>query len=634
MKNKKSRKPIKIFLADLMHTNNRLGSGYMPLGIGFVASYAKNKFGSEVEVRLFKCPEKLFQALNEDACDILGCSSYIWNSNLSNWACETAKNINPNTLTCQGGTDFPLDYDQRLHYMQKHNYLDIRVIGEGEIAFSNIVELILEKGDRSSILSNEIKGCLYLHKEGGELIVGESSRIEKLESIPYPYSTGLLDEFFDGNFIPIIQTTRGCPFSCNYCAEGNKFYSKIKHFETRTIIDELKYIGERISKTSIVTLQLADTNYGMYKKDKDISEEIYRIKDKCDWPIAIGVSTGKTLDNVIATTEMLKDTFAFSLSVQSMDKGVLDEIGRKNMSPEKYKAASELLTVKRWSTLAETIVPLPNETKDSYLKGILELMDYGAKRIISNTLMCLNGTIYKNEEYMKEFGYTLKYRLLPFQFGIYNGEKVFEYEEVGVSTKDLSIEDYMEINKFMFLVEMLFNSFIFRELELFVKECGLRYQDFIMLAYRELPINASKKVQQVIESLVNKLAYELKDDEATLLSFLSKDDNYEKLINGQIGVNIKFVHKAQLLSSASRDWIEFVFYCLKKFISTNKGSDIKEQMEDLKKFITSKFDGVLDANKTYSSLVEGFNFDILEWLNQEDRTLSLLFLSGIFFIPI
>lgn len=619
MKHGQKRKPIEIFLADLVHTSG----GYMPLGIGLVASYAIKKFGSDIKVRLFKHPEKLFDALQKSPCDILGCSSYIWNSNLSLWACKTAKKINPRILTCQGGPNFPLEYDQRLQYMQKHSYVDIRVLNEGEDAFSEIVGVMLENSNRNDILADKIKGCVYLHQNGKTLVEGNVSRIQDLELIPSPYTKGLLDEFFDGNFVPIVQTTRGCPFTCNYCSESDTLYSKIKHFNLQSTLDELDYIGERIGKTSVVTLQLADTNYGMYKRDKIISEKINELRKKYNWPIGLGVSTGKNLTNVIETTEILKDTFAFSLSVQSMNEATLNEIGRKNMSPEKYKAASEILGKKHWATLAETIVPLPRETHDSFLKGVLELMDYGAKRIISNTLMILSGTIYKNDEYKKRFGYEIKYRLLPFQFGTYNGEKIFEYEEIGVSTNSLSLNDHAEIQKFTFLVELLFNSLILVELELFIKDCGLKYKDFVMFIYRELPINAPRNVQHIFESFVNKWISEFKENETSLVAFFSDDENYKKLLNGEMGISVKFEHKTRLFSEASKEWIEFVFHCLEKFIPTEERNGGKKQLEDLKKFITFKFDGILDESKTYSSISEVFCFDILKWLNQERRTLPL-----------
>ena len=51
-------------------------------------------------------------------------------------------------------------------------------------------------------------------------------RIKSLDEIPSPYLTGILDEFFDGRLVPMIQTNRGCPFSCTFCVDGSASVNK------------------------------------------------------------------------------------------------------------------------------------------------------------------------------------------------------------------------------------------------------------------------------------------------------------------------------------------------------------------------------------------------------------------------
>jgi len=615
---------LKVFLADLTHTYKSISNPFMPYAVGLVASYAKKKFGNSVEIKIFKYPEKLYEALEKESCDILGCSTYVWNSNLAHWACKVAKRKNPEVITVLGGPDFTKNYDQKLEYFKKFNYIDIRVLLEGEVAFSNIVKLILKHGikNRSKILNDKIEGCVFLNQDKNELIQGSTSRIQLLDTIPSPYTTGILDDFFDGKLIPVIQTTRGCPFSCNFCVESDSYYSKIKSFQTKYALDELDYIGKKISKTPEVnTLQIADSNYGMYKRDKLLSEKILELQKNYNWPQSISVSTGKHFANVIETTEMLMDTFDFSMSVQSMDHDVLDAIGRKNISPEKYKEAGAMLRKKNRSTLSETIVPLPKETLKSFFKGMMELMDWKVSRIITNTVMFLHGTIYKDKKYINQFNYETKFRLLPAQFGIYGGEKVFEFEEVGVSTNTMSFEEYLETRKFSFLVEMLYNSKIFYEIEYFLEDCKLEYNQYVLFAYKELK-NSHPDIKAVIQSLIDESTHELKENEKSLIKYYSCEDNFKKIMVGQEGGNVKFNHKAMLLYKYQDVWLEFVFNCLKKFLEINN-IKVKEEFNDIMTFTKCKFDGILDRNRTNIPISNSFNYDIIDWLNQEDRTKPL-----------
>tara|TARA_Y100000590_G_scaffold14183_1_gene17049 strand:- start:674 stop:1780 length:1107 start_codon:yes stop_codon:yes gene_type:complete len=304
-----------------------------------------------------------------------------------------------------------------------------------------------------------------------------------------------------------------------------------------------------------------------------------------------------------------------------MDHDVLDSIGRKNISPEKYKEAGEMLRKKGRSTLSETIVPLPKETLKSFFKGMMELMDWKVSRIITNTTMFLHGTVYKDKKYIKQFDFKTKFRLLPAQFGIYGGEKILEFEEVGVSTNTMNFEEYLETRKFSFLVEMLYNSRIFRELEYFLEDYKLEYNQFVLFAYEQLNIS-HPDIKKVINSLVKQSVHELKDDENSLIKYYSDEDNFKKAMCGEEGGNVKFYHKALLLSKYKDVWLDFVFKCLGHFLKKNN-IEIKEEFNDIEVFTKCKFDGVLDLNRTHVQINNSFNYDIINWLNQEHRTRPL-----------
>ena len=51
--------PLKIYLADLTYNTVAISTEAMPLNIGLIASYCKNKFGNKVEIKLFKYIDKL-----------------------------------------------------------------------------------------------------------------------------------------------------------------------------------------------------------------------------------------------------------------------------------------------------------------------------------------------------------------------------------------------------------------------------------------------------------------------------------------------------------------------------------------------------------------------------------------------
>ena len=131
---------VKIFLADLSHNYRSITARYVPYNIGLIASYAKKMFGDSVEIKLFKWPDQLIKSLKEERCDILGLSTYVWNSGLAHWAAKIGKKYNPNVITVLGGPHLPKHTDQKLQYFKENKNVDIRILLEGEIAFANIIK--------------------------------------------------------------------------------------------------------------------------------------------------------------------------------------------------------------------------------------------------------------------------------------------------------------------------------------------------------------------------------------------------------------------------------------------------------------------------------------------------------------
>ena len=57
---------------------------------------------------------------------------------------------------------------------------------------------------------------------------------------------GLLDEFFDDKLTPMLQTSRGCPYSCTFCHDGIAYMNKTRAFSPERVREELAYIEARV----------------------------------------------------------------------------------------------------------------------------------------------------------------------------------------------------------------------------------------------------------------------------------------------------------------------------------------------------------------------------------------------------
>lgn len=619
---------LTIFLADLTHTGRGLATDKMPLGIGLLASYALKCFGADVKIQLFKYPDRFLHAVQHEKYDVVGCSTFNWNNNLSEWACQVAKAYNPAAITIRGGYNFPLDIDQQEQYMRQHVYTDIYCRFEGEIVFCKLIERLL--GDFGHWNRESLPNCVFLNKETNSLIAGGLlPRIKELDQIPSPYVTGLMDQFFDGRLAPMIETNRGCPFSCDFCNSSNDYYDKMAFFSVDYVREELHYIARQIQPTGISELTLCDLNFGMYKRDKEVGDAIKECQDKYKWPMNVLMTTGKNnVQRVIQNIEMLGETTTFGMAVQSMNQTTLENIQRSNISLSAYKEMSEISQQKGMPQATALIVPLPGETCATYMKGIEELLDAGAKKLHTHTLQLNYGTIYKNPVYRKTHGYedNTFYRLIAYDFGVYGDKKVFDVEEVATASKYMTFQEYLEIRKLVLVIEALYNRGMFREVFKFLNENGVTSYRYVLEVLNNIHA-ADTHIRQCFESFCCDSKGELFKTEEELVEFYSRPENYEALETGEIGGNVLFKHMGKIVGNYMA-WVDYVFGCASTLLerrnaSANEvgGRGVEISMEPVRSFVTARLEGVFDGTRTSEDVILHLDYDMLDWAKDNDGKL-------------
>ena len=171
-------KKVRIFLCDLTYDTIILVSDTIPINIGFVGSYLKKRFGEKVEIDLFKYPNDVIKEIKKSPPDIIALSNYSWNSNLSEFVASIAKEINPNVVTIQGGTNFPHESFLQKEFLINKPATDIYCLLEGERSCSNVVKKVIDSNfDKKKIFEEPIDGCVFVKpskksKDGYDFVKG------------------------------------------------------------------------------------------------------------------------------------------------------------------------------------------------------------------------------------------------------------------------------------------------------------------------------------------------------------------------------------------------------------------------------------------------------------------------------
>ncbi|NQU58818.1 MAG: radical SAM protein, partial [Rhodospirillales bacterium] len=359
-------------------------------------------------------------------------------------------------------------------------------------------------------------------------------------------------------------TNRGCPFKCSFCHTGADYFRKINMFSLDRVTEELKFIAGHAQKLGITGLLLADTNFGMFPRDRQICETLLETQTNYGWPLNIMATTGKNnKERVIDITGILGNTFAVVMSVQSMDAEVLDNINRSNIKLDDYIEINRHLREQGRATTGEMILGLPGETKKSFISGIEQIVSAGVSTVTVYSLMLLYGTQFQDVAYRKKYGYDSRFRIVPLNFGEYDGERIFDSEEVGVATNDLSFDDYLNLRRFSLLIETLYNNRPFEGFFRYALSLGVGRFAFLYWIFQALD-DAPQGVRRIVDGFMAETRSELWASEKEMIDHYRQDDAYGQLIAGEVGGNLIYKYKSMSLALNLPDWIDFLADQLKE----------------------------------------------------------------------
>lgn len=613
-------RPLKVYLADLTYTTLSLATEAFPLNIGFVGAFCKQRFGPDVDITPFKYIDDLDQALHDAPPDVLGMSNYPWNHNVGIEFFRMVRQISPGTLCVMGGPNIPLDDELRTQYILKKPEIDFYAYLEGEEPFSNLVARVFEVGlDKAKLKREPVPGMVHRVSDT-EVMKGEFlPRRKNLDEIPSPYLTGLLDKFFDGQLSPLLETNRGCPFSCTFCHEGNDLITKVNYFSVERVKAELDYVASHV-REPVRNLMFADPNFAMYERDYEICDYIAKIQSERGWPTNIFASTGKNKkDRIAAALRMLRGSMKLWMSVQSMDMHVLEEIKRDNISIDTMMSLPQVFAEFGVPTYSELILALPGETYESHVRSVAQVVEAGIDTVSLYTLMLLHGTEMALPSTRAKYGLKTHFRILPRDFGkLTNGRVAVEIEEVVTATNTLSFEEYQKARKIHLVVNVVCNGKGFGPLFKLFKECGVPFFDLIYGTVERLG-GAPERVRQVVDSFARLTREELWDSEEALREFATREESYERLLKGELGTNLIQTHLAKSLR-IMEDWAEFLFQVADEiFRRQNVSSEKMAMLEEVKLFSKGRVHNLWGEDRGNDVPVHTFLYDLPAWYDPSNK---------------
>lgn len=405
---------------------------YLPLVSGILQSYAQTfpALNENYEFMPFifmrDTPENMIKDVKDPF--LMAFSVCIWNHQLSLAVAKLVKQRYPDVIIVFGGPQIT-EADKP--------YCDYIIQEEGEKKFVSLLA--------------ELAGKTIDVKE------------QNLNDYPSPYTKGLYAGILKDNpsitFQAIIETNRGCPFTCSFCYWGQGFEEKkVRHHSLEYVKEEAEWIG----RNRIKYIFMADANFGMYERDYEVAKIYCETKEKYGYPEKVRVCYGKNKEeNVFKTAKLLHEAGlakAITLAKQSNDMGVLTNIRRNNIKLSVYNNLQERYQKEGIATYVELILGLPGETKASFIKGVEEIVDSPTQLFIYHCSI-LENTEMSNPLYLEKHGIqTVRVPLTEIHCEVRKPEYVTEYEDVIIETNAMTKEEWIECAVYAWVAQLK-NSF-------------------------------------------------------------------------------------------------------------------------------------------------------------------------------
>lgn len=342
-----------------VHYNNHI---LQPYGLGMISSYLK-QCGHDVVLH-DACAhatkrKQLLRYIEEVGPDILGITTMTHGIQQVADLMKDAKEILPGVTTVVGGPHPSAEYRSLL---SEHDSIDIAVRGEGEYTMQALIDSLQRDGDL-----NEVQGIAYRQK-GDVFATSPRLPIADIDSLPFSdWQSFPMDKYWCGwtikkNYASILFS-RGCPFSCIFCAHDTVLGRMQRKRSPELIIEELKLLYD---KYGVRQLRVDDSAL----IDREWIAEICERMLAMNRPLLWGCNVRSTLiDKELLLLMKRAGLVRLNFGIESADNRML-KLMKKGQTIEEAEEGIRLINEVGIVACYTFIVGLPGETEESLRKTV------------------------------------------------------------------------------------------------------------------------------------------------------------------------------------------------------------------------------------------------------------------------
>jgi anaerobic magnesium-protoporphyrin IX monomethyl ester cyclase len=357
--------------AKYIHTN---------LAIRCLKAYIEPEFEAELAEYTIKDPILNIAAdLFSKKPDIIGFSCYIWNIEETIKVIQVLRKILPDAKIILGGPEVTYDVPYWLDRLKGD--VDFIALGEGEETFKQLLEEIHGEKDWS-----RVHGIAYLDNNEKPVIKPQQNKID-LRDVPSPFR---FEEDLPqlSKRVTYIETSRGCPFRCQFCLSSIEV--GVRYFDREKVKDDIRFLMKNGAKT----IKFVDRTFNISRSyamemfqfliDEHLPGTVFQFEITAD------IMRPEVIE--FLNREAPAGLFRFEIGVQSTNDETNDLVMRK----QNYKKLTRTVTmVKDGGKIdqhLDLIAGLPEEDYLSFRKTFNDVFEMRPEELQLGFLKMLRGT--------------------------------------------------------------------------------------------------------------------------------------------------------------------------------------------------------------------------------------------------
>ena len=355
--------------AKYIHTN---------IAIRYLKAYAQPDFDVELAEYTIKDPiMNIVTDLIRKKPEVIGFSCYIWNIEETIKVIKMIKKIDSSIHIVVGGPEVTYDVSD---WMNNVNEFDYIVIGEGEETFKQLLHEL-----KGSMNMENVHGLAF--RENDQVRINPQRNKLDLRDLPSPFR---FEEDIPhlSKRVTYIETSRGCPFSCQFCLSSIEV--GVRYFDREKIKEDIRYLMKNGAKT----LKFVDRTFNISRSyalemfqfliDEHLPGTVFQFEITAD------IMRPEVIE--FLNNEAPQGLFRFEIGVQSTNDYTNELVMRKQNFDKLCRTVTMVKDGGKIDQHLDLIAGLPEENYDSFKRTFNDVFAMRPEELQLGFLKMLRGT--------------------------------------------------------------------------------------------------------------------------------------------------------------------------------------------------------------------------------------------------